>query len=509
MAFSRIFLVSITLLCGLHSLHAGSANFDGVGGDDLSIYDPVRGTWYILSTTGDLLAFDRKWGWGSAVPAPWDYDKDGITDLAVYSQGSGKWFILSAATGDLIVADLKWGGRSMISVPGDYNGDGIGDLAVYQPGSGNWFILSLDGELLAFNLNWGGEGMVPVEGDFNGDGATDLAVYHRATGNWFIRSLDGQVILEDQNWGNRDMYPVPGDYDGDGTDDLAVYHQPTGKWFIRAVDGTQIATKLKWGWASAQPVSGDFNGDGTDDLAVYHRPSAKWYIRTVDNALIAFDLPWGIRNRSTPSQTYAKRSTAGKSIICLGDSITFGRGGASNGPRTAYPALLEQKLNQHFGGLFRCINAGVPGERTSGGAARLPNVLNTNRHAQVLLLMQGTNDALTDQIFLNTDNNLRYMLSVSAQRGLATFLSTVPPVVPSTSFRSQQASRIRRFNSYIPGIAAPTRTRIVNTFNYLYFKPNWTSYYRDVNHPNDAGYLLVRDAFFDAISNAYRSGALK
>ena len=502
---SHFFLTLLLIGFSLGAV-AGSSNFDGIGGDDLSVYDSQTGDWYILSLSGDVLSLQQNWGWAQAIPAPWDYDGDGVTDLAVYARQSGKWYIASKATGDLIAFDLKWGGSSMISVPGDYDGDGKGDLALYQPNNGNWFILSLDGTVLAFAENWGKEGMVPVSGDYNGDGASDLAVYHRASGNWYIKTLKNELILFDENWGNTSMYPVPGDYDGDGIDDMAVYQQRSGKWFIRTIDGELVLADDKWGWSATQPVPGDYDGDGIDDLAVYHRATGNWYIKTVDGGLVAFEVNWGLQKGTTPSQTYVHRSTAGASIICYGDSITFGRGSSSNGPKTGYPELLERKLEQRFGGLYRCFNAGVPGETTSRGASRISSVLKSLPHASVFLLMEGTNDALSDGIFQTADNHLRAMLRTAEARGLDTYLSTVPPVVSSTPFRAEQAARIRRFNQFIPSIAASTGSTVVDTYSALVSLPRGQNFYADVNHPNDAGYEVVRDAFFAALRTSIRSG---
>src|SRR6185369_9985079 len=73
-----------------------------------------------------------------------DYDGDGRADVAVYRRQTGQWFILqSGASG--AVTQLTWGapassGLGDIDVPADYDGDGVTDVAVYRQATGEWFI---------------------------------------------------------------------------------------------------------------------------------------------------------------------------------------------------------------------------------------------------------------------------------------------------------------------------------------------------------------------------------
>jgi acyl-CoA thioesterase I len=56
----------------------------------------------------------------------------------------------------------------------------------------------------------------------------------------------------------------------------------------------------------------------------------------------------------------------GRTIVCLGDSMTAGVGA---GPGEAYPELLAARLGTEV------INAGVSGETAAQGLARLDQVL--------------------------------------------------------------------------------------------------------------------------------------
>lgn len=87
-------------------------------------------------------------------------------------------------------------------------------------------------------------------------------------------------------------------------------------------------------------------------------------------------------SRSAPpkSQTLASDAT----LLCLGDSLTFGFGAAAG---ASYPARLEQ-LSGHV-----TQNAGVNGDTAEGALARLPALLQANTPGLVLVSIGG-NDFL-------------------------------------------------------------------------------------------------------------------
>src|SRR5258706_3836852 len=75
-------------------------------------------------------------------------------------------------------------------------------------------------------------------------------------------------------------------------------------------------------------------------------------------------------------------------IVVLGDSLTAGLGLTS---RDAYPALLQQRVDAS--GLdFEVVNAGVSGDTSAGGLARLDWALQGD--VRILVVALGGNDAL-------------------------------------------------------------------------------------------------------------------
>jgi len=245
-------------------------DFDGDGRSDIAVYYQVTGDWYIKYSGGGSRV--QNWGWSEAVPVPGDYDGDGQTDIAVYYQVTGDWYIQLSSGGTRI---QNWGWSEAVPVPADYDGDGQTDIAVYHQATGDWYLIFSSGG--SRTQNWGWSEAVPVPGDYDGDGQADLGIYDSTTGNWFILSLDSEVpIVFGQNWGWQDAVPAEGDYDNDGSFDIAVYYQVTGFWYIKLSGGG--TRTVSWGWSETEPVPADYDGDGYTDLAVFYPGAGNWYI---------------------------------------------------------------------------------------------------------------------------------------------------------------------------------------------------------------------------------------
>jgi lysophospholipase L1-like esterase len=359
-------------------------------------------------------------------------------------------------------------------------------------------------------IDWGWSGAVPVPGDYDGDGRTDFAVYYRDGGSWYVLSANGQALAAPFNWGWNKSWPVPADYDGDGKTEPAVYHRESGTWYIGRLNDRQAVGIVPWGWGAAIPVPGDYDGDRRADLAVYHRSSGRWYITSLSGQPITTSLQLGGPDQC-PIQSYASPGTEGVTYISFGDSITYGDASSSESPRTGYPFLLEKKLKVYFGGSFRSINAGVSGEMTFGGVRRASQMVSANP-ADAFLLMEGTNDMLYDDVANQTEANLRFMIQYALNRGLHSIVATIPPVIVSAyRDRSAQAGRIVDFNPRIYGIAARFGIPVAQVYEEITAVPRWYSLLMDqvsANHPNDAGYLRVRDAFFKQVSAGLISGSM-
>jgi hypothetical protein len=130
-----------------------------------------------------------------------DFDGDGRTDLSVFRPSDGSWWVMNS--GDNTVTARSFGSNGDKIVPGDFDGDGRTDVAVWRPSTGSWWILrSSDG--VVSTTKWGVETDIPVPADYDGDGKTDVAVYRG--GEWYVLQSFGGILIE--------RFGLPGDVPG-------------------------------------------------------------------------------------------------------------------------------------------------------------------------------------------------------------------------------------------------------------------------------------------------------
>lgn len=104
-------------------------------------------------------------------------------------------------------------------------------------------------------------------------------------------------------------------------------------------------------------------------------------------------------------------------ILVLGDSLTAGYGLAED---DAFPAVLEQALVAQ-GHAVRVINAGISGDTSAGGAARLEWSLADNPDLVILAL--GANDALRGLSPDQTHANLAAIITRLQERQIRVLLA--------------------------------------------------------------------------------------
>lgn len=129
-------------------------------------------------------------------------------------------------------------------------------------------------------------------------------------------------------------------------------------------------------------------------------------------------------------------------IMALGDSLTAGYGLSA---KDSFPAQLERALNQ-AGIAARVLNAGVSGDTTAGGLARLDWALADN--PQLVIVALGANDSLRAVDPEVTRANLAAILQKLRTRGLSVLLAGM--YAPPNLGQDYQAS----FDSIYPELAA-------------------------------------------------------
>jgi Tol biopolymer transport system component len=150
--------------CSLYAANApcntnrSTADFDGDGRTDISVFRPSDGTWWVLQS-GTNTAVARQFGASGDKIVPADYDGDGRTDIAVFRPSDSNWYVLRSS--DSAVSIVTWGLSTDKPVPGDYDGDGRTDMAVFRDGV--WYILQSSNGTPTTST-WGLASDIPVAG---------------------------------------------------------------------------------------------------------------------------------------------------------------------------------------------------------------------------------------------------------------------------------------------------------------------------------------------------------
>lgn len=130
-------------------------------------------------------------------------------------------------------------------------------------------------------------------------------------------------------------------------------------------------------------------------------------------ALLMLSLLW-LLNGCQPSASLQPLSPQA-TILAFGDSLTFGTGVS---PQDSYPSVLQSLTG------LKVINAGIPGEISQEGLARLPQLLAQHRPSLVILC-HGGNDILQRRSKEDLQNNLRQMVQQITDAGSQTLLVSV------------------------------------------------------------------------------------
>jgi len=97
----------------------------------------------------------------------------------------------------------------------------------------------------------------------------------------------------------------------------------------------------------------------------------------------------------------ARTEAAARRLVVLGDSLAAGMGLAE---AEAFPALVQERLRA-AGHVVDVVNAGVSGDTSAGGLARVDWVL--RQRPEILVVELGANDALRGQPLAGIERNLR------------------------------------------------------------------------------------------------------
>jgi acyl-CoA thioesterase-1 len=169
----------------------------------------------------------------------------------------------------------------------------------------------------------------------------------------------------------------------------------------------------------------------------------------------------------------------GDMIVAFGDSLTHGTGASEN---ESYPAVLAQLLGRPV------VRAGVPGEGTAGGLARLNDVIASHR-PKLMIVCLGGNDMLRKVAESETRANLREILRTLQSQNIAALLIGVPRPALVTNAPPFFAEIAKEFN-------IPYEGKIVTD---ILYQPGEKS---DTIHPNAKGYRRMAQAIAALLKKA-------
>ena len=206
--------------------------------------------------------------------------------------------------------------------------------------------------------------------------------------------------------------------------------------------------------------------------------------------------------------TYDIGSNDPNTVVALGDSITVGE---SSSDGLGYREILKNLFAADGRTGIQIFNEGRPGALSDSGVKRIDRILQQYRPA-VLIVLFGTNDELlgvprqvTFAFAGTTSGNLRQIVTAARANKTLVVLSTIPPVCG----REGQLSNIVLMNDVIRQLAVEFKDD-----DGVFLADAWDAFVKTSppdgcalinrdrgNHPNDAGYAVLAQTYYDALGD--------
>jgi lysophospholipase L1-like esterase len=142
------------------------------------------------------------------------------------------------------------------------------------------------------------------------------------------------------------------------------------------------------------------------------------------------------------------------------------------------------------------------GSGKSGISGQITDQAIANYHPNIVLLMIGTNDINGNIDIANAPTRLGKLMDEITTNAPSTLL-VVASIIPTKDSNTNQ--RVKTYNAAIPGLVdsrAKAGKHVVFLDTYAAFSANSnysTALMADGLHPNDAGYVVLGQAFYGAI----------
>jgi acyl-CoA thioesterase-1 len=170
-------------------------------------------------------------------------------------------------------------------------------------------------------------------------------------------------------------------------------------------------------------------------------------------------------------------------ILAFGDSLTAGFGVDAH---DSYPARLQRLLAEK-GYSYKVVNAGVSGDTTAGGAARINWVL--QHEPEIVIVELGANDGLRGLSIPEMRNNLAKIIEVCQKKGAKVLLAGME-ITPNLG-----AEYSKEFRESFTQLAKQYKVPLIPFFlENVAARPDLTR--PDGVHPLADGYAIVTQTVF-------------
>jgi acyl-CoA thioesterase-1 len=182
-----------------------------------------------------------------------------------------------------------------------------------------------------------------------------------------------------------------------------------------------------------------------------------------------------------------------QNILFFGDSLTAGYG-LSDAERESFPGLIQKKIDS-ASLPWQVINAGVSGDTTASGLARLDYWL--NRPVHVFVLELGINDIIRGVPLQTTSQNLQAIIdrvrSKYSNARMALMGMEIPEFIPGVPAAFSEA-----FRSVFRKLAE------TNNMTFVPFFLEGVAGKKDLNlgdglHPSASGYRIIANKVWPAL----------
>lgn len=255
----------------------------------------------------------------------------------------------------------------------------------------------------------------------------------------------------------------------------------------------QSARTTSGGTATLQVPGGEQRfAIAQESLPPYYQPGQAGTVSVPQQSqlVLPVTLPIGTNNRPN---TY----------MGFGDSITVGEGSRDG---LGYRGMLEARLSGYLG-RAQILNEGVTATRSLAGALRIGDSLRRQRPA-FTLIHYGTNDwnerACRESFPCYTIDSLRTMVRETKAQGSLPILATIIP--SNTGFNAfvplERNEWLELINALVREMANQEGAVVADMWQAFFQVGDIEPLFFDHVHPNEAGYRIIADTFFEAITRA-------